>query len=200
MRLLPVLLSLSLLVGAAAARKTTTHLNFYLHDIVTAVPSRPETAVRVARGVTPLPVDPTKRFGDMYVIDDPLTEGPDAASPAVGTAQGFYILASRTDIALLFTVNLVFTAGPHKGSTIAVHGRDAVFDPVRELPVVGGTGVFRGATGYGLFQTYYSVDNATFNAVLQVDMYVSARSRLSVNSSTIAFMNKMKKLWFLNVD
>ncbi|KAM0887375.1 hypothetical protein ACQ4PT_029099 [Festuca glaucescens] len=179
MQLLPVLVSLALLlVGAEAARKkTTTHLKFYMHDIVTAEPSSPATAVRVARGVTLLPADPTKRFGDMYVIDDPLTEGPGAASPAVGTAQGFYILASRTNIALLFTVNMVFTTGPHNGSTIAVLARDAILDPVRELPVVGGTGVFRGATGYGHFRTY-SANATTFNAVLQVDMYVRARVAL----------------------
>jgi hypothetical protein len=56
-----------------------------------------------------------------------------------------------------------------------VHGRDAVFDPVRELPVVGGTGAFRGATGYGLLRTY-SANHTTFNAVLQFDMYVRARA------------------------
>jgi hypothetical protein len=65
MQLLQVLVSSALLlVGAAAARKTTTtHIKFYMHDIVTAVPSSPATAVRVARGVTPLPVDPAIRFG-----------------------------------------------------------------------------------------------------------------------------------------
>ncbi|KAM0844353.1 hypothetical protein ACQ4PT_057096 [Festuca glaucescens] len=166
MQLLPVLVSFALLlVGAAAVRKTT-HLKFYMHDVV--------TAVRVARGVTPLPLEPAIRFGDMFVIDDPLTEGPDAASPVVGTAQGFYIFASQTNFALMLTVNMVFTAGPHNGSTIAVLARDAILDPVRELPVVGGTGVFRGATGYGLLRTY-SANSTTFNAVLQVDMYVRAR-------------------------
>ncbi|KAM0844558.1 hypothetical protein ACQ4PT_056962 [Festuca glaucescens] len=163
-----------LLVGAAAATKTTTHLKFYMHDIVTAVPPSPATAVRVARAVTSLPLEPAVRFGDVFVIDDPLTEGPDAASPAVGTAQGFYMYASRTDAALMLSVNMVFTAGPHNGSTIAVIGRDAILDLVRELPVVGGTGVFRGATGYGLLRTY-AINGTTFNAVLQVDMYVHAR-------------------------
>ncbi|XP_051220700.1 dirigent protein 1-like [Lolium perenne] len=176
MQLLPVAVSMAiLLVGAAAATKTTTHLKFYMHDIVTAVPPSPATAVRVARAVTQLPpLEPAFRFGDVFVIDDLLTEGPDAASPAVGTAQGYYMYASRTDAALMLSVNMVFTAGPHNGSTIAVLGRDAILDPVRELPVVGGTGMFRGATGYGLLRTY-SINGTTFNAVLQVDMYVHAR-------------------------
>ncbi|XP_047085369.1 dirigent protein 1-like [Lolium rigidum] len=176
MQLLPVLVSLALLfVGTTAAARKTTHLKFYMHDVVTAVPSSPATtAVRVARGVTPLPLEPAIRFGDMFVIDDPLTEGPDSASPVVGTAQGFYIFASQTDFALMLTVNMVFTAGPHNGSTIAVLSRDAILDPVRELPIVGGTGVFRGATGYGLLRTY-SANSTTLNAVLEVDMYVRAR-------------------------
>jgi hypothetical protein len=55
-----------------------------------------------------------------------------------------------------------------------VLSRDAILDPVRELPVVGGTGVFRGATGYGLLRTY-SANSTTLNAVLEVDMYVRAR-------------------------
>ncbi|CAM0874850.1 unnamed protein product [Alopecurus aequalis] len=173
MQLLPVIVSLALLlVGAAAARKMT-HIKIYMHDVVTSVPSSPATAVRVARGVTPLPIEPAIRFGDMLVIDDPLTEGPSAASPTVGTAQGFYIFASRTDFALFLTVNMVFTAGPYNGSTIAVLARDAIVEPVRELPVVGGTGVFREATGYGLLRTYSSNDT-TFNAVLQVDIYYSS--------------------------
>ncbi|KAK1668125.1 hypothetical protein QYE76_056284 [Lolium multiflorum] len=115
MQLLQVLVSSAfLLVEAAAARKTmTTHIKFYMHDTVTVVPSSPAMAVRAARGVTPLPVDPAIRFGDMFVIDDPLADGPNAASPAIGTVQGFYILASRTDFALMLTVNMVFTAGQH---------------------------------------------------------------------------------------
>jgi hypothetical protein len=180
MKLLPVFISLALLlVGTAAARKTT-RIKFYMHDVVTAVPpSIPvATAVRVARGVTPLPLEPAIRFGDMFVIDNPLTEGPDAASPVVGAAQGFYIYASRTDFALMLTFNIVFTAGPHNGSTIAVLSRDTIFDPVRELPVVGGTGMFRGATGYGELRTF-SANGTTFNAVLQIDMYVRARKGAS---------------------
>jgi hypothetical protein len=66
----------------------------------------------------------------------------------------------------------VFTAGPHNGSTIAVVAREPILDPVRELPVVGGTGTFRGATGYVLFRTYSA--NGT-NSVIHVDMYVRAR-------------------------
>ncbi|KAL6658100.1 hypothetical protein ACP70R_003686 [Stipagrostis hirtigluma subsp. patula] len=160
------------LAGAAAAT-TTTHLRFYMHDTVTAAPGAgPATAVRVARGAAPLPGDPANRFGDTYAIDDPLTEAPGAASAAVGRAQGFYLFASRSeDKALLLCADMVFTAGPHNGSAVSVLARDAILDDVRELPVVGGTGAFRGAAGYGLLRTH-SYNASTNNAVLRIDMYL----------------------------
>lgn len=165
------LMSLLALAGTGDGAKTSTHIRFYMHDIFTGLPGRPATAVRIARGTTPLPDDPRLRFGDMYAIDDLLTEGPDAASPALGRAKGFYIITSETKLDLMLTFNMVFTAGPYNGSTIAVMYRDLTTDKVRELPVVGGTGVFRGVTGYGLHRTQaFNVTN--LNAVLKIDMYL----------------------------
>ncbi|TVU25855.1 hypothetical protein EJB05_28368, partial [Eragrostis curvula] len=163
------LMSLAALAGTGDGAKATTHLRFYLHDIVTALPGQPATAVRIAKATAPLPGNPTIPFGDMFVIDDPLTEGPNAASPAVGRAQGFYLVASQTEIALMLIFNAVFTAGPHNGSTVAVVSRDLITAKVRELPVVGGTGVFRGATGYALFRTH-TFNTSDMNAVLKVDI------------------------------
>ncbi|KAJ1275500.1 hypothetical protein BS78_05G140500 [Paspalum vaginatum] len=169
MQLLLALAAIAIAQGAT----TTTHLQFYMHDTVTASAGSPATAERVVRGTAPLPGTPINRFGDMYIVDDPLTEGPDATSRAVGRAQGFYLFASRSaDQALLLSGNMVFTAGEHNGSSVAVLGRDAILDEVRELPVVGGTGAFRDATGYGLLRAH-SVNFTTNNAVLKVDMYMS---------------------------
>ncbi|CAL4993988.1 unnamed protein product [Urochloa decumbens] len=165
-------LQLAFLISMAlAATATTTHLRFYMHDIVTAIPGSPVTAVPVVRGTTPLPVDPTTNFGDMYVIDDPLKEGPGAASPVVGRAQGFYILASQKELALQLCVNMVFTAGRHNGSYLVVQARDAILDKVRELPAIGAAGRFRGVTGYGLLRTH-TFNPSTKNAVLKIDMYL----------------------------
>ncbi|KAK3118594.1 hypothetical protein QOZ80_9BG0702090 [Eleusine coracana subsp. coracana] len=167
------LLSLAALAGTGdgAKTKTRTHIRFYMHDLVTALPGRPATAVRITTGTTPVPVDPRIRFGDMYMIDDLLTEGPDPASPAVGRAQGFFLFASQTELAVLLSFNTVFTAGPYNGSTIALVSRDAFFDEVRELPVVGGTGMFRGVSGYGLLRTHI-FNTSEMNAVLKIDMYL----------------------------
>ncbi|KAJ1275508.1 hypothetical protein BS78_05G141000 [Paspalum vaginatum] len=171
-----VLLKLALiamaLASASAASASTTHLRFYMHDTVTASAENPATVVQVTRGTTPLPGAPTTRFGDMYVIDDPLTERPSASSPAVGRAQGFYLFSAQHELAVMHCLNIVFTAGENNGSYIVVQARDAILDKVRELPVVGGAGRFRGATGYGLLRTH-SFNSSTNNAVLLIDMHLS---------------------------
>lgn len=180
---MPLLLQLVLAVAAVAvaggaATTTTTHTRFYMHDTVTASASGggpAATAVRVVRGAAAaaLPGDAVNRFGDLYAVDDPLTDGPDASSSAaVGRARGFYMFASRTDSALLFSATMEFTAGVHRGGAVSVLARDAILDEVRELPVVGGAGVLRGAAGYGLLRTH-SFNATTNNAVLQIDMYLT---------------------------
>ena len=158
-------------VALAGAAITSTHLQLYMHETVAASPWSPATVVPVARGTTPLPGDPNTRFGDMYVIDDPLTEGPSATSPAVGRAQGFYLFLSQHELAAMHYPSLVFTAGRYNGSYIVIQGRDTIPAKVRELPVVGGVGRFRGATGYGLLRMHS--DPTTKNAVLKIDMYLN---------------------------
>jgi hypothetical protein len=153
------------LAGTGDAAKRSTHLTVYMHDTLNV------TTGLMTTGTRPVPADPRYRFGDMYAIDDPLTAGPDAASPAVGRAQGFYIFASQTEIALFFCFNVVFTSGPHNGSTIAVLARNVFADKVRELPVVGGTGAFRSVTGYGLLRTQ-SYNAGNYAAVLKIDLYL----------------------------
>ncbi|XP_066342853.1 dirigent protein 1-like [Miscanthus floridulus] len=119
------------------------HLHFYMHD-VTGGPS--PTAVRVVNA-------PRGYFGNMFVIDDVLTEGTSSSSTRVGRAQGYYMCASVANLELLVTMNVVLSVGPYAGSSITVVGRDDINAPVRELSVVGGTGQFRMARGYVLWKT-----------------------------------------------
>ncbi|CAO2148541.1 unnamed protein product [Urochloa humidicola] len=158
-------------IAVVAHGATTVHMQFYMHDTVTASRGSPATAVRVVRGPTPAPGNPINRLGDMYTIDDPLTDGPELASGAVGRAQGFYLMASLTADQLLLSGNMVFTAGKYNGSSFAMMGRDAILDEVRELLVVGGTGAFRGAAGFVQLRTH-SFNASDNNAVLKVDVYL----------------------------
>jgi|UPI0001A8670A hypothetical protein len=163
-----ILISMALATATATA---TTHLQFYVHDVVTATAGSPATAVHVARAMRPLPGVPNVRFGDTIVIDDPLTEGPDAASPAVGRVQGFYTFVDQHQLAVILSLNIVFTAGMHNGSYLVVQGKGAFFDEVTELAVSGGAGRFRGASGYGLLRTH-SFDSGTNNAVVKIEIHL----------------------------
>ncbi|XP_074577777.1 dirigent protein 21-like [Curcuma longa] len=157
------LLLLLSFAAAAQGTATATSMRFYMHDTVSG-PS--PSAVRVARG----PNSTGFSFGDVFVVDDPLTEGPAADSRLVGRAQGFYAFVSqRADApALLLSFNLVFA----NASTVEVVGHDPISAPVREMPVVGGSGAFRLASGYVLARTH-TVNTSTGDAVLKWEMYLA---------------------------
>lgn len=105
------------------------------------------------------------------MIDNPLTLGPELSSKVVGKAQGFYALASQEEFGLLMTMNFVFTEGKYNGSTITVLGRNAVFDQVREMPVIGGSGLFRFARGYVEARTHM-FDLKSGDATVEYNVYV----------------------------
>ncbi|KQJ92028.1 dirigent protein 21 [Brachypodium distachyon] len=133
---------------SSAPPPSTTHIKLYAHEVVSG---RHPTAVTVARAPT------TKAsktfFGEVFVMDDILTTAADDTGKPVGRAQGTYCSASRDSFTLLMDVTFVFTAGEFNGSSLGIVGRNDVRADVRELPVVGGTGVFRWARGYAQLST-----------------------------------------------
>ncbi|XP_006663863.3 dirigent protein 22-like [Oryza brachyantha] len=152
--------------GAAEGAETTTpttHIKVYWHDVVSGADP---TAVQVAKAAT------KGYFGVAMVIDDPLTEGPDINSSApVGRAQGTYISAGKDKVALLMNMNFVFQSGSYNGSTVAIMGRNEVFSAVREMAIVGGTGVFRWAQGYAQARTH-TLDMKTGDATVEYNLYI----------------------------
>ncbi|XP_010243406.1 PREDICTED: dirigent protein 2-like [Nelumbo nucifera] len=147
-------------------REKITHLHFYFHDIVSG---RNPTAIKVAAAAS------TNRslteFGLVVVMDDPLTETPEPTSRQVGRAQGIYSSASLDDLSLLMVLNYAFTHGKYNGSTLSILGRNTVFSEVREMPVVGGTGLFRFARGYAQAKTH-TIDLNTGDAVVEYNVFV----------------------------
>ncbi|XP_031504586.1 dirigent protein 1-like [Nymphaea colorata] len=127
-----------------------SHLHFYFHDTVSG---QNQTAVSITRAAPTANASATQ-FGLIRMMDDPLTEGPDPTSKLIGRAQGLYALSSLQESSLLMAVDYVFLDGEHKGSTLSILGRNAVFHKVREMPVVGGTGTFRLARGYAIARTH----------------------------------------------
>uniref|UniRef100_A0ACD5UKJ0 Uncharacterized protein n=1 Tax=Avena sativa TaxID=4498 RepID=A0ACD5UKJ0_AVESA len=165
-----VALFVVLLLTVAAAvdgKEKETHIKVYWHDVVSGASP---TAVPVARAAT------TKAsksfFGAVYVIDDALTEGPGLGSSALlGRAQGTYVSAGKDALALLMNMNFVFTAGRYNGSSVAIMGRNEVATAVREMAVVGGTGVFRWARGYAQARTH-TFDLKTRDATVEYNVFI----------------------------
>ena len=109
-------------------------------------------------------------FGAVVMIDDPLTAKPQLSSKPVGRAQGIYASASQTDLGFLMVLNFAFTEGKYNGSTLSVLGRNTVLSDVREMPIVGGSGLFRFARGYAHVHTH-TLDLKTGDAVEEYNVY-----------------------------
>lgn len=147
-------------------REKLSHLHFYFHDIVSG---KNPTAVRVAAAATTN--SSATGFGAVVMMDDPLTEGPNLSSKLVGRAQGIYASAALEEAGYLMVLNYVFVEGKYNGSTLSILGRNTVFSTVREMPVVGGSGLFRFARGYAQARTL-TFDRKTGDAVVEYNVYV----------------------------
>ncbi|KAL9238378.1 hypothetical protein vseg_012808 [Gypsophila vaccaria] len=145
-------------VKSGKTRSTT--LQFYFHDTLSG---KTPTAIRVAQ-----PIHSTHYstgFGVLMMADDPLTTTPDPKSEMVGRAQGLYGSACQDELGLIMVLSYNFFDGLYNGSSISIMGRNSVMHTVREMPVVGGTGLFRMARGFALAHTF-SIDFKTGDAIV----------------------------------
>ncbi|KAL2320895.1 hypothetical protein Fmac_029864 [Flemingia macrophylla] len=145
-----------------------THLHFYFHDVVFG-PNPTTVIVAEPNGK----VNDSVPFGSVVAIEDPLTTGPERDSKEVGKAQGVYASISQEDVGFLMVITMSFTDGEFNGSAISVLGRNMILtEPVREMPIVGGTGAFRFARGYTRAR-FYSVNYTTLDAVVEYDVFIN---------------------------
>ncbi|OAY28926.1 dirigent protein 19 [Manihot esculenta] len=146
-------------------KEKLTHFRFYWHDIY----SGPNPTV------VPIVKSPNKNsvagFGFVSMMDDPLTLEPQLSSKVVGRSQGLYAAASQEEAGLLMVMNFVLLEGKYNGSTITILGRNRVVSKVREMPVIGGSGLFRYARGYVEASTY-SFNQTSGDAVVEYNVYV----------------------------
>ncbi|XP_008226050.1 PREDICTED: dirigent protein 22-like [Prunus mume] len=136
-----------------------THIRLFWHDLLNG----PHPS---AMDVVPSPTKSPTNYGLVRMFDNALTEGPELSSELVARAQGFYASAARKGLSKLMVQNFAFVQGQFNGSTINLIGRNSIFNKVRELPVVGGSGVFRLARGYALATTH------TGDAAVEYNIYV----------------------------
>lgn len=148
-------------------KQTLSHFKFYWHDIVSSGANSTSATI-----IPPLPkYNTTTSFGMVNVMDNPLTLGPELGSKLVGRAEGFYALTSQSQINLLMVMNFALFEGKYNGSTITIVGRNAVSENEKDIPVVGGSGIFKFAKGYAHAKTYF-FDPKTGDATTEYNVYV----------------------------
>ncbi|CAI0408010.1 unnamed protein product [Linum tenue] len=160
--------------------ESVTNLQFYFHDLPGGKNPTAVQVVKPASSGTSI----NSFFGSVAMADDALTESADAGSKVVGRAQGLYGFDSQSDLTLMMSMSYVFTDGPYSGSSLSVVGRNPTMDTNRELPVMGGTGLFRMARGYALLRTV-SLD-ASGDAVVYYNVTVHAPASNYANAQIIS--------------
>ena len=119
-----------------------TKLHFYQHDILSGTNQSGYPVYASNISSTSI-----SNFGLGFVFDNILTVGPEYTSMRIGASQGLASSASMTEPRFHTIINFVFTQGRFNGSTLQILGSNPLLNQVREVSVVGGTGVFRLATG-----------------------------------------------------
>ncbi|XP_041010148.1 dirigent protein 23-like [Juglans microcarpa x Juglans regia] len=149
----------------AYGKEKVTRLHFYVDDTLSG---KNISAVEVARASI-TDTSPTL-FGAVLIFYDPLTEGPEGTSRLVGRAQGLYGSAGQQELGLLVAVNFVFKTGKFNVSSLTILGRNAALNPPAEMPIVGGTGVFRLARGFVTAKRHF-LNVTSGNGVLEYNVF-----------------------------
>lgn len=130
-------------------KEKVTKLHFYLQDLIRG-PNKTVYTVAKSELTDSLP----SQFGRLLVLDNLITAGPEPDSKKVGRMQGIVGLSNLHELSLAMLLNVVFTEGKYDGSTLSILGRNPLTEKVREVSIVGGTGVFRMARGYVITSTH----------------------------------------------
>ncbi|WJZ88484.1 hypothetical protein VitviT2T_007778 [Vitis vinifera] len=144
-------------------KEKVTHFQLYWQDVVSGSNATSVTVLEEVNNSSTL-------FGSVSIIDNSLTVGPNLSSKTVGKSQGLYASTGLEETSLLMVMNFAFTDGKYNGSTFTVVGRNNVNAKVREMPIIGGSGLFRFARGYALASTYSSNDKG--DATIEYNCYV----------------------------
>ncbi|XP_010431816.1 PREDICTED: dirigent protein 15-like [Camelina sativa] len=149
-----------------------TRVGFYLHDILSGKNS---SAVRIAHDNLTRDANSPVGFGSLFVMDDPLTLGPEIHSKEIGNGRGMYVSASKemSKFTIVMYADLTFTTGKFNGSSISIFSRNPVAEEAgeREIAIVGGRGKFRMARGFVKIKTHH-IDMKTGDAILRYDATV----------------------------
>lgn len=147
-------------------KEKVSKLRFFLHEKGTPIN---QTAHLVAQSNISF-TSPTN-FGLVSMIDDILREGASPDSPIVGRTQGLMGSSSMDESSLIMALTFVFTSGKYNGSSLSFLGRNPLSKKYREMPIVGGSGVFRLARGIITTQTV-ELDIPTLHVIAEYKVLV----------------------------
>ncbi|XP_058108835.1 pterocarpan synthase 1-like [Magnolia sinica] len=162
-------------VGSLEAKDTRmeeTNMVFYMQDWETG-PNATGVWIAGLNGIGSLPTS----FGTIVVFNDAITVDVDRHSKQIGRARGIFVASALDGTAAQFMFSIWFTDGEYKGSTLQIQGLEIYFTEDkelvarRELSVVSGTGLFRYARGYVVFENAF-VDVPNFNTVFKLTVTV----------------------------
>ena len=156
-----LVLLLSLISQAEAQRQqATTNISFYLQDLAIG----PNATVVPVTGISGKNWSFTS-FGTIYVTDDPVTETPERNSNKVGRAQGMLVASALDGTNVHVMLSIVFTNADYNGSSLELQGTSRQFERYKEISVVSGTGTFRFARGYAIFETVYYDNRISYSII-----------------------------------
>ncbi|CAA7016772.1 unnamed protein product [Microthlaspi erraticum] len=144
-------------------KEKLTYFRVYWHDILSG--SDPSAVMLLP------PPSNSSFFGAVTMMDNRLTTEVSVNSTLVGQAQGMYAGTGQHEASALMVMIFAFKTGRYNGSTISILGRNAVLTKVREMPVIGGSGLFRFARGYVEARTMW-FDRKSGDATVEYSCYV----------------------------
>ncbi|CAM6086401.1 unnamed protein product [Calypogeia fissa] len=144
-----------------------TRFRFFLHDNVLTVNSSADAVI------SPLLSAPANSFyGAFFDFDDSMTLLPDPSSEEIGRGRGMYLCAAKdtkgAGVEYVWTAQFNEASGHGDGTTLSFQGFYRYAEPVSEISIVGGTGMFKMARGWAVITTYSVVG---FSEVLNITVH-----------------------------
>lgn len=143
-----------------------TNLVLYMHEIRSG--SSPTLVKVISANSTA--TSPTM-FGLIAIIDNPMRAGISPNSTLVAYGQGIVALDSKERASAHETIDIVFINNTYSGSSLTTVGQNPYLLPYREVPIVGGTKIFRLACGFIEVTTEYR-NNATGDSIYRYNMHI----------------------------
>ncbi|KAJ7187462.1 hypothetical protein O6H91_11G076200 [Diphasiastrum complanatum] len=137
-------ISCSCVQGEVESTKKVVRLQWYIHDTPFSGPNSSAVSV-IGYNASDIQNELAHYlFGQIFVFDDPLTQGPSLSSPSLGRGRGTYTFISKEEFLIYMSFTISFQTGEYNGSSLNIVGGDP---KQRVFSIVGGTGKFILARG-----------------------------------------------------